>query len=204
MSLVEVSPSTVIELNERFAACRSSRSRTGAGRSASVKTKASMVAMSGAIMPDPLAMPPMTTGVSPIRAVAPAPFAKVSVVRIASAAGSQASSVSDAARPGIASVMRSIFGRTPMTPVEAIAMSRARRRSAAAAALAVVATHSAPEGPVKALALPALTTSAEARPCSSIARVQRTGGAAVFERVVTPATVVPRARSTSSRSTRPA
>ena len=163
-----------------------------------------MVAMSGAIMPEPLAMPAIATCVSPIRVVEPAPFAKVSVVRIASAAAAHPSSVSAAARPGIVSVMRSMFGRTPMTPVDAMATSRARRRRPAAAALAVAETQSAPAGPVKALALPAFTTNAEARPPSSIARVHSTGGAAVLERVVTPATVVPRARSTRRRSSRPA
>ena len=66
-----------------------------------MKMKASMVAMSGAIMPDPLAMPLMATGVSPIRVFAPAPLAKVSVVRIASAADSQPPSPSAAASFGI-------------------------------------------------------------------------------------------------------
>ena len=57
VSLVEVSPSTVMQLKERSEASRSSARSTGAGSLASVATKASMVAMSGAIMPDPLAMP---------------------------------------------------------------------------------------------------------------------------------------------------
>ena len=57
---------------------------------ASVKTKDSMVAMSGAIMPAPLAMPQMVTGVPPSRAIAAAPFGNVSVVMIALAASCQA------------------------------------------------------------------------------------------------------------------
>ena len=53
---------------------------------ASVKTKDSMVAMSGAIMPAPLAMPLMVTVALPSFTVAVATFGKVSVVMIALAA----------------------------------------------------------------------------------------------------------------------
>ena len=57
VSLVEVQPSTVIELNESRTAIRS-RSASGPGSTAaSVVRKANMVAMSGASMPAPLAMP---------------------------------------------------------------------------------------------------------------------------------------------------
>ena len=62
VSLVEVSPSTVIALNERALARVTIAWSTGAGIAASVKTKASMVAMSGAIIPEPLAMPETMRG----------------------------------------------------------------------------------------------------------------------------------------------
>ena len=66
---------------------------------ASVNTKASMVAMSGAIMPAPLAMPQMVTGLPSSRAIAAAPLGKVSVVMIALAASCQASARAPATRP---------------------------------------------------------------------------------------------------------
>ena len=73
-------------------------------------------------------------------------------------------------------------------------------RAAAAAAAAAVA--SVPARPVKALALPAVTSRARAPPPLSAARHQSTAEDAVFERVSTPATLVPGATSTSSKSRR--
>ena len=68
VSLVEVSPSMVMALKVSSAA-GASISRNGPGSiAASVKRKASMVAMSGAIMPAPLAMPLMVTGTPSISA----------------------------------------------------------------------------------------------------------------------------------------
>ena len=49
-------------------------------------------------------------------------------------------------------------------------------------------TASRPRLPVKALALPELTTSARAMPCASRSRHQSTGADAVFDLVSTPAT----------------
>ena len=63
--------------------------RAGAAIGASVKTKDSIVAMSGAIMPAPLAMPLMITSASPSLTRAVAIFGKVSVVMIALAASDQ-------------------------------------------------------------------------------------------------------------------
>ena len=61
VSLVEVSPSMVMALKVSSTA-GSSEARSACGSmAASVKRKASMVAMSGAIMPAPLAMPLMVT-----------------------------------------------------------------------------------------------------------------------------------------------
>jgi len=85
-SEVEVSLSTVMQLNERCTDFASSACSTGAAIGASVNTNDSIVAMSGAIMPAPFAMPLMETSASPsvIRCVAT--LGKVSVVRIARAA----------------------------------------------------------------------------------------------------------------------
>ena len=57
VSEVDVSLSTVIALNERRTDFDSIACRAGAAIAASVNTNDSMVAMSGAIMPAPLAMP---------------------------------------------------------------------------------------------------------------------------------------------------
>jgi hypothetical protein len=58
-SLVEVSPSTVMQLNDSSAASRSSCCSSAAAMPASVAMKPSMVAMFGRIMPAPLLMPVM-------------------------------------------------------------------------------------------------------------------------------------------------
>jgi hypothetical protein len=60
-SLVEVSPSTLMQLNDSSAASRSSCCSSGAATPASVAMKPSMVAMFGRIMPAPLLMPVMVT-----------------------------------------------------------------------------------------------------------------------------------------------
>ncbi len=99
VSEVEVSPSMVTALKVSATPSLSRLCSTGAAIGASVKTKDSMVAMSGAIMPAPLAMPQMVTGVPPTRAIAAAPLGKVSVVMIAAAASSQLPGAASAAKP---------------------------------------------------------------------------------------------------------
>ena len=74
--------------------------------------------------------------------------------------------------------------------------------TAAAATLAVKAQASRPFLPVKALALPELTTSARARAPFSLARHHSTGADGHFERVKTPPTLVPSSNTTSSTSVR--
>ncbi len=86
MSLVEVSESTEIELKVGSTAANSIFFRAPGLRSASVKIKASMVAMFGWIMPEPLAIPAMWIGPSGVSMEAWATLATVSVVMIASAA----------------------------------------------------------------------------------------------------------------------
>ena len=56
-SLVDVSPSTVMQLNEASAASLASFCNKAGAIPASVATKPSMVAMLGRIMPAPLLMP---------------------------------------------------------------------------------------------------------------------------------------------------
>ena len=183
---------------------RVSRTRnTSAGSFASVKTKASMVAMSGAIMPEPLAMPLIVIVVSPIGTVRLAPLAKVSVVMMAWAAAGQAASLRSLFKAFREPVSRWSGRGSPITPVEARKTSLRRQPSSAVTASRERPTASAPRLPVKALALPALTSRARALPLRRAARHHSTGAEAVFERVRTPATVVPgtsSARQTSARS----
>ena len=90
VSEVEVSLSTVTQLKLLSVPFFSNVCSTGAAMGASVKTKESIVAMSGAIMPAPLAIPLIVTSTPPMVAVRVATFGKVSVVMIALAASSQA------------------------------------------------------------------------------------------------------------------
>ncbi len=129
VSEVEVSLSTVMQLNERSTDLASIACSAGAAIAASVKTKASMVAISGAIMPAPLAMPLMTTSASPILTRAVATLGKVSVVMIARAASIRPSGLALAASsPRTAAILPPSSG-SPITPVEAMNIcSRLRPR----------------------------------------------------------------------------
>ncbi len=170
---------------------------------ASVKTKESIVAMSGAIMPAPLAMPEMVTGNPSIFALRVATLGKVSVVMMALAASRKAVALT---RPAQSASTPSNFvasSGSPITPVEASATSSGLQPRAFAAIFAVSATASRPLRPVKALALPELTTSPCARPPARIERHQSTGAEGHFERVKTPAMAVPFSRRASSTSVRP-
>ena len=110
---------------------------------ASVKTKPSIVAMSGAIMPEPLAMPLIVTGTPSMLALAVAPFGKVSVVMMVRAAACQSS----APRP-IQQRRQdrrrscSAGSGSPITPVEAMNTSSVGQPSRPAAATAVRSTAS--------------------------------------------------------------
>ena len=108
-----------MQLNDFSTASANRVCSTSAGRAASVKTKASMVARSGAIMPDPLAMPLRVTSMPPMLAVRVAPLGKVSVVIIALAAACHAPGAKSAFSPGNAPMILSNASGSPMTPVEA-------------------------------------------------------------------------------------
>ena len=104
---------------------------------ASVKTKHSMVAISGAIMPLPLQKPWIVTSALPIRAVRTAALGKVSVVMMPRAAASQPSSAKAACSPGQGGGECSCGSTSPITPVEASITSRGLQPTSPAAAAAV-------------------------------------------------------------------
>ena len=172
---------------------------------ASVKTKPSIVAMSGAIMPLPFAMPTTLTVVPSMSTWADEPLAKVSVVRIAFAAASQLVAelgVRWLARLVNPSARRSSGRVSPMTPVDARCTDAASTSKAAAIVSAVSLAEVAPAVPVNALALPLLHTTARAVPLGRIERLQSTGADGQSDLVKTPATVVPSSRSAVNRSAR--
>ena len=209
VSEVEVSPSMVTALKVSATPSLSMACSAGAAIAASVNTKDSIVAMSGAIMPAPLAMPLMVTVALPILALAVATFGNVSVVMIALAASRKPPALAFAARPSMTPSKACAFSGSPITPVEARKISFGLQRAARAAIWAVNLQASRPLLPVKALALPELTTSARAKffadfPDFKCARHHSTGADGHFERVNTPAAAVPSSNSASSTSVRPA
>ena len=92
---------------------------------------------------------------------------------------------------------------SPITPVEARNTSPSEQPAAAAPALPVIAVVSRPFLPVKALALPELTTSSRALPPARFSRQKSTGADGHLERVKTPATSVPSSKTMARTSVRP-
>ena len=78
-----------------------------------------------------------------------------------------------------------------MTPVEAMKTSLGVASGGLGSSSAVMRVASLPFLPVKALALPELTTSARALPRFRFSRHHKTGAEQVLDRVSTPATAVP-------------
>ena len=87
--MVEVSPSTVMRLNDCSAAASTSGCNRAGASLASVATKPSMVAMFGRIMPAPLAMPVTVTVTPPTCTWRLTALGRVSVVMMAWAADPQ-------------------------------------------------------------------------------------------------------------------
>ena len=197
-----MSPSMVTALNVSPTPSLSSACRASAEIAASVKMKDSIVAMSGAIMPAPLAMPLIVTVVLPIFAVAVATLGNVSVVMIACAAAKKSPSLARSARLAITGANFDASSGSPITPVEARKISEVLQPADLAAMSAVSLVATRPLLPVKALALPELTTSARALPDFRLARHHSTGAEGHFDLVKTPATVVPASNSASKTSVR--
>src|SRR5437762_11084461 len=110
---------------------------------------------------------------------------------IARVAISKASGFTDAASPSSRCANLPASSGSPMTPVEAMKTSPALHPTALAAASAVMRVASLPFLPVKALALPELTTRARALPAFRPSLHHEIGAEHVLERVSTPATGVP-------------
>ena len=156
--------------------------------------------MSGRIMPDPLQIAVAVTCEPPISKRPDTPLGCVSVVMMARAADSHASSRS--ARPAclIPSAIRSIGRNSPITPVEKGNTSFASHPRTSAARAQLERASARPRSPVAALALPLLTTRPRAAPRRSDATA--TGAARKLLWVNMPPTVEPFSRANTARSSR--
>ena len=117
-SLVEVSPSMVMRLNEPSASCLASAGSKAGSMHASVATKPSMVAILGRIMPAPLLMPVMLTVLPPTWTCTLAALGTVSVVMMPSAALAQWAGCASASAAGRPATIRSTGSGSMITPVE--------------------------------------------------------------------------------------
>src|SRR5882724_141094 len=158
VSLVEVSLSTVMRLNERSTVRLSTGSSAPRATAASVVTKQNIVAMWGSIMPTPLAIPPRVTVRPPISQRSAASFVRVSVVRMASAAACPPCGESDFTSVGMAARILSIGSGWPMTPVAPTSTCEAGIRSRSATCLTISRASRMPRSPLQTLEQPLLTT----------------------------------------------
>ena len=171
VSDVEVSLSTVMALNEPFTERDSIACSASAAIGASVNTKDSMVAMSGAIMPAPLAMPLITTSTPPMLAL------RGRALRVGVGGHDRLGGLASRALGGAAGAI--LQHALELGGVQRLADDArrgqedlARRQPSALAAISAVSfTAAAPVLPVNALALPELTTRPRAlppgRPCGT-------------------------------------
>ncbi len=133
--------------------------------------KHSIVAMFGQIIPAPLQIAPMLTGVSPTRKRTATCLGTVSVVIMARAASSALSRLSFCASFGIAASILSIGSCTPMRPVEHTRASVTSTPVACAASSAMRTAAAIPCSPVAALAFPELTMTVRAEPSATCCSV---------------------------------
>ncbi len=164
VSLVLVSPSTEIALNVRSATRFQNGRSVPGSETASVVTTASSVAMSGWIIPAPLAMPPMMMGPPGVSRRTATCFGLVSVVMIARAASTPPSGESFAAASRSPPDTLSTGRGTPMTPVESTNAVCGGSPAASSAARAIARAASSPAAPVHALATRAFIATARVRP----------------------------------------
>ena len=143
--------------------------------------------MLGAIIPQPLAIPPKVK----VEPRTTASFCLWSVVRMPRAASSPPPLDSFFASFGVAPRILSIGSGVPMIPVEQTSTSAAATPNASAAASPIASASARPAAPVPALALPELTITAAALPpfAARSRRSRITGGAANLFCVKTAAAV---------------
>ena len=160
VSLVLMSPSTVIALNEPATFSASALSMALLAILASVMIYDSIVAMSGFIIPAPLATPVMVTFLLPMRKDLEDIFGNLSVVIMPSAAS--ASPFADIPDTSSSKPPRSgcICMNSPIIPVEDTSTLSSLTPRILAALFTVLRASLIPRFPVIQLALPELTTTA--------------------------------------------
>ena len=164
VSFVLVQPSIDSSWNEASAAATNISCSASESTAASVVSAASMVAIEGASIAAPFAMPPTVTFVPSASSTrSRASLRTVSVVRMASAARSPcAPSVS--ASSGMPASMGAMGSGTPMRPVEHTSTSSGAHPRLSAVSSHIRRASRRPFSPVAALAFPELSTTAAARP----------------------------------------
>ena len=188
VSLVEPSPSIVTQLYV-WSATRLSAPRKNAGDTfASVVMNESIVAMLGSIIPEPLAMPEIVTCLRFTTTVVLAYLAKVSVVRIASAARLKPLALSSFCASTAPARIFAIGRGSPITPVDETRTSSALQPMALPAAAAMAAASRRPRSPMAVFEQPLLATIARARPAAARGRDHSTGAPTMVDFVKTPAT----------------
>src|SRR5215217_2750291 len=214
--------STMTRSKERATARPSRPSSTPASTVASVVSSTSVVADgesgggSGGRTPRPpvgrswskagangteaLAAPPMRTSPSDQATATACSRATPPVVLMALATSPEPRRPRAAVALSAASAASATARRTPMAPVPQSSTSPAGQPMAAAQRAARAAASASPSGPVAALALPAWTSTARARPVRSWARDQRTGAEANGWLVKRPAAIEVCWLTTSPRS----
>ncbi len=172
-------PSTLMQLKVSLTASTSDCWADGFSSGASVRIRASMVAMLGPIIAAPFARPQREISRPPICAERPAILWIVSVVSMPRAAATRASS-SAPNWPAAWAIPWAIFSmgkNAPITPVESTRAWSAAAWQAAAARRAISSASRRPRSPVQALALPELATTARIRSLGVRLRSKATGAA---------------------------
>jgi hypothetical protein len=177
VSFVLMSPSTEMPLNVPSTASRSAVCAAAAVRRASLTMHTMSVAMLGAIMPAPFPSAASVIFRRPSRMRRTAVFGKASVVMIASAASANAPALSAAAASRTPRRSRARGTCMPMRPVAHGSTHSAWTPASRAASAVDTVTVSRPWRPVQALALPAWTRTAAARPARTRRRATWTGAA---------------------------
>ena len=160
VSLVDESVSMETQLNVRLTTRRKIASRSFDETAASVKIMEIIVAMSGSIIPTPLATP-TTRAVDPAT-VASETLCTVSVVMMPRATSSASFAGKGKGSAAIPVRIRSIGYRRPMTPVDARRTSDALMPSFAATEDVTSSACAKPSGPLATFAFFEMTTMARA------------------------------------------
>lgn len=189
VSFVDMQPSTSMRLNEVSTAAPSAAWSWPALTTASVVITHSIVASCGAIMPEPLTMPPTRNPFDPMRVTV---LGLVSVVMMACEASSPAAIVGSSAAKARAAPSSTLSSgsSSPMRPVEHTATSPSSVPSSPATSCAVATDCAYPALPVHALAPPELRMTALSEPSATALRDHCTGAAQNRLVVNTPAAAV--------------